>query len=182
MHTVSWTGNKSCIPYHGPAIHHTYRVMDRQYIIHTVSWTGNKSYIPYHGPAINHAYRVVTKSLHATTLKNGSHFARGNSCVLRLAFILRWGQRSFLFHNLYDMNGFSTYSIWLMTPITEWYLFWRKRNLRPFRLLLYAIRAISKQLNVFNVLEHTNWPDPLGKTPTADGFFAKLNFIHTEVL
>ena len=150
--------------------------------MHTVSWTGNKSYIPYHGPAINHAYRVVTKSLHATTLKNGSHFARGNSCVLRLAFILRWGQRSFFFHNLYDMNGFSTYSIWLMTPITEWYLFWRKRNLRPFRLLLYAIRAISKQLNVFNVLEHTNWPDPLGKTPTADRFFAKLNFIHTEVL
>ena len=61
-------------------------------------WTGNKSYIPCHGPAINHAYRVVTKSLHAT-LKNGSHFARGNSCVLRLAFSLRWGQR-YLFSQL----------------------------------------------------------------------------------
>ena len=100
MHTVSWTGNKSYIPYHGPAINHAYRVMDRQYIIHTVSWTGNKSYIPYHEPAINHAYRFVTKSLHATTLKNGSPFARGNSCVLRLAFILRWGQRSFFFSQL----------------------------------------------------------------------------------
>ena len=49
----------------------------------------NSELQPPYGPAINHAYRVVTKSLHAN-LQNGSHFARGNSCVLRLDFILRW--------------------------------------------------------------------------------------------
>ena len=90
-----------------------------------IKGTGNKSYISCHGPAINHTYRVVTKSLH-TTLQNGSHFARGNSCVLRLAFILRWRPEGFFFPQLIQHRRFLTYSIWLTTPITEWWLFLTK--------------------------------------------------------